>query len=341
MTVIYTVAGNGNQGYAGDGGKATDAEMDNPFHVDIDTSGRYIYFADCFNYRVRRVDLSLGTVENFAGTGKKGHSGDGTEALGANIDEIYAIQVDTDGSVYICQRFNPAIRKIDAKTGTITTVAGTGTSGSGKDGIPATESAMIEPNDCVLDGKGGLLIADVQEQKIRRLDLETGLIHTFAGTGEMVHSGDGGPATEAGIFGARAVCVDRNGNTYVCERGGNTIRRIDSNGIITTIAGTGEKGYTGDGEAAIDATFNGPKAIRCDNGGNILVVDTENHCIRVISITEGTIDTIGGGVEGPHGDGESALKAGMARPHGVVAGPDNQIYIADSENHRIRVINGN
>ena len=339
MNVIETIAGNGNQGYSGDGGNAIDAEMDNPFHVDI--SGEFLYFADCFNYRVRRVDLSLGTVENFAGTGEKGHSGDGSEALNANIDEIYAVQVDTHENVYICQRFNPAIRKIDSKTGTITTVAGTGKSGSGKDGIPATESSMIEPNDCVLDGKGGLLIADVQDQKIRRLDLETGLIHAFAGTGEMVHSGDGGPATEAGIFGARAICVDRNGNTYVCERGGNTIRRIDMNGIITTIAGTGEKGYTGDGEAAINATFNGPKAIRCDNDGNILVVDTENHCIRVISTTEGTIDTIGGGVEGPHGDGESALDAGMARPHGVVTGPDNKVYIADSENHRIRVIKSN
>jgi len=341
MTTIDSVAGNGNQGYSGDGGKAINAEMDNPFHVDIDATGRYLYFADCFNYRVRRIDLSQNTIENFAGTGIKGHSGDGGAALEAAIEEIYAIQVDNNGDVYICQRFNPTIRKIDAKTRTITTVAGTGQTGSGKDDIPATESPMIEPNDCVLDGRGGLLIADVQDQKIRRLDLTTGLIHAFAGTGEMEHSGDGEMATTASIFGARAVCVDKRGNTYLCERGGNTIRQIDTNGIITTIAGTGGKGYTGDGKPAITATLNGPKAIRCDNDGNIVVVDTENHSIRLISVNDGLINTIGGGVEGPHGDGKDPLKAGMARPHGVVVGPDNEIYIADSENHRIRIIKQN
>ena len=341
MSIIETIAGNGNQGYSGEGGKAVNAEMDNPFHVDIDTTRRYLYFADCFNYRVRRVDLSQGTIENFAGTGMKGHSGDGGAALEADIEEIYAIQVDKNGDVYICQRFNPAIRKIDGKTGIITTVAGTGHTGSGKDDIPATESAMIEPNDCVLDGKGGLLIADVQDQKIRRLDLETGLIHAFAGTGAMEHSGDGEKATTAGIFGARAVCVDKIGNTYLCERGGNTIRQIDASGIITTIAGTGDKGYTGDGNPSITATLNGPKAIRCDNDGNIIVVDTENHSLRLISITDGLIKTICGGVEGPHGDGSDPLKAGMARPHGVVVGPDNEIYIADSENHRVRMIRQN
>ena len=341
MTTIETIAGNGNQGYSGDGGKAINAEMDNPFHVDIDVTRRYLYFADCFNYRVRRIDLSQNTIENFAGTGIKGHSGDGGAALEAAIEEIYAIQVDTNGDVYICQRFNPTIRKIDAKTRTITTVAGTGQTGSGKDDIPATESSMIEPNDCVLDGRGGLLIADVQDQKIRRLDLTTGLIHAFAGTGEMEHSGDGGMATTASIFGARAICVDKRGNTYLCERGGNTIRQIDTNGIITTIAGTGGKGYTGDGKPAITATLNGPKAIRCDNDGNIVVVDTENHSIRLISVNDGLINTIGGGVEGPHGDGKDPLKAGMARPHGVVVGPDNEIYIADSENHRIRIIKQN
>jgi len=341
MTIIETIAGNGDQGYSGDGGKAVDAEMDNPFHVDIDISRRYLYFADCFNYRVRRIDLSRGTVENFAGTGVKGHSGDGGAALKANIDEIYAIQVDTDGDVYICQRFNPAIRKIDTKSGVITTVAGTGYPGSGKDGVLATKSAMIEPNDCALDGKGGLLIADVQDQKIRRLDLKTGLIHAFAGTGEMAHTGDGELAVNASIFGARAVCVDKRGNTYLCERGGNTIRQIDNRGIITTIAGTGDKGYTGDGNPAITATLNGPKAIRCDNDGNIVIVDTENHSIRLISIADDLINTIGGGVEGPHGDGSDPVKAGMARPHGVVVGPDNGIYIADSENHRIRIIKQN
>ena len=275
---------------------------------------------------------------NFAGNGVQGHSGDGGPAVEANIDEIYAIQVDQNNNVYICQRFNPSIRKIDSETGIISTIAGTGTPGSGIDGIEATKSEMIEPNDCVLDGHGGLLIADVQDQKIRRVDLETNIITTFAGTGKKEHSGDGGPAIEASIFGARAICVDRSNNTYICEREGNTLRKIDPSGIITTVGGTGEKGYSGDNGPATTALFNGPKAIRCDKHGNILVVDTENHCVRIVNAKNGTISTIAGGTEGPHGDGLNPLEAGMARPHGAISDNDGNIYVADSENHRVRII---
>lgn len=338
VAIIDTVVGTGQKGHTGDNGPALEATMDNPFHVALDSSEENLYFADCFNYTVRKVHLSTGIVTNFAGTGVQGHSGDGNLAIEANIDEIYAIQVDQSGNVYICQRFNPAIRKIDAETGIITTIAGTGVPGSGADGIQATKSEMIEPNDCVLDGKGGLLVADIQDQKIRRVDLQTGIIETFAGTGKKEHSGDGGPAIKAGIFGARAICVDLSGNTYVCEREGNTLRKIDINGTITTIAGTGEKGYSGDNGPANVALFNGPKAIRCDNDGNILVVDTENHSVRIVNTSNGTIHTIGGGVEGSHGDGSDPLEAGMARPHGAISDRDGNIYVADSENHRVRII---
>jgi DNA-binding beta-propeller fold protein YncE len=335
---ILTVVGDGNQGYSGDGGLSLRSQMDNPFHVELDPSGRFLYFADCFNFRIRKADLTTGIVENFAGTGNQGHSGDGGSALQADIDEIYAIQVDQNGDVYICQRFNPSIRKIDYATGIISTVAGTSIAGSGGDGIPANISPMIEPNDCVLDGKGGLLIADVQDQKVRLLDLQTGIISTFAGTGNKEHTGDGGPVAEAGIFEARAICVDKKGNTYICEREGNTIRRVDGNGVITTVAGTGETGYQGDGGPAAEALLNGPKAIRCDLDGNVLVVDTENHCIRLIDTSANTISTVAGGSEGPHGDGGPATDAGMARPHGVVAGLSGEFYVADSENHRVRMV---
>ncbi len=337
-TMISSVAGNGNQGYSGDGDLATDSTMDNPFHVEIDRAEQFLYFADCFNFRVRRVNLHTGIIENFAGVGTQGHSGDGGLAKLAEIDEIYAVQVDSNGDVYICQRFNPSIRKIDGSTGIITTVAGTGQPGSGDDNVIATESELMEPNDCVLDHQGALLIADVKDQKVRKLNLKTGLITTFAGTGVKEHTGDGGLASTAGIHGARAICVDSLGNTYICEREGNTVRRVDKSGTITTVAGTGEKGYTGDHGPSIEAEFNGPKAIRCDQFGNVIIVDTENHAVRIADVSTGKISTVAGGSVGPHGDGGDPLEAGLARPHGAITGRDGSMYIADSENHRIRLV---
>ncbi len=335
---ITTIAGSGEKGYAGDGGPAAQASMDNPFNVDIDLSGRFLYIADCFNYCIRRVDLENKVMSTVAGTGEAGYTGDGGLATEAKLDEIYAIQVDTNGDVYIVQRFSPSIRKIDVSTGRITTVAGDGTAGYGGDGGSAIRAQMREPNDCALDGQGGLLIADVQDHRIRRLDIQTGIITTFAGTGDKVHSGDGGAAIEAGLFGARAVCVDAQGVTYICEREGNSIRKVDADGTITTIAGTGQKGYTGDGGPAIEATFNGPKAMRCDAEGNIFVVDTENHAIRKIDAATGTVTTVAGGHLGPEGDGDDATKAGLARPHGVLVDSQGAFYIADSENHRVRLV---
>ena len=227
---------------------------------------------------------------------------------------------------------------IDKSTNKIRTIVGTGKPGSGEDGISATKSAMIEPNDCAIDNDGHLLIADVQDQRIRKFDTNTGIISTVAGTRVKEHTGDGGPAVHAGIFGARAVCTDKIGNIYICEREGNTIRKIDTDGIISTIAGTGERGYTGDGEDAKYALLNGPKAIRCDSDGNILVVDTENHALRIIYSENNIINTIAGGTLGSGGDGGPSTMAGLARPHGVVTDLSGITYIADSENHRIRTI---
>jgi streptogramin lyase len=205
---------------------------------------------------------------------------------------------------------------------------------------------LREPNDCCLDGKGGLLIADVGDWRIRRLDLKTGAIATFAGTGRPAGKkkidrnaiGDGGPAVRAVLVGARAVCVDGKGNTYVCERKGNAVRKIDAEGVVTTVAGTGAPGYDGDGGPARKATFRGPKGVRCDRQGNVYVVDTENHAIRKIDVRDGTVRTVAGGRRGPGGDAGDATKAGLDRPHGCVIGADGTLYIADSNNHRVRVV---
>ena len=203
---------------------------------------------------------------------------------------------------------------------------------------PRPRRVCENPTTVLLMAKGGLLIAEIQDQRVRRLDIQTRTITTFAGTGEKAHSGDGGQATEAGVFGARAVCTDGLGNAYVCEREGNSIRRIDQYGIITTVAGSGEKGYSGDGGPASHATFNGPKAIRCDREGSLLVADTENHAIGRIDASTQIITTVAGGRLDPEGDGGDAVEAGLARPHGVAIDRSGGFYIADSENHRVRLV---
>jgi sugar lactone lactonase YvrE len=150
----------------------------------------------------------------------------------------------------------------------------------------------------------------------------------------LTNKGDGGPATKAVVHGARAVCVDGKGNTYICEREGNSIRKVDAKGIITTLAGDTTKGK--DDGIGTKARFNGPKAIRCDAEGNVFVVDTENQSIRRIDAQTGAVTTVAGGRKGPEGDGGEALKAGMGRPHGLAIDSKGVLYIADSENHRIR-----
>ena len=334
---IQTVAGTGQKGYAGDGGPATSALLSEPFMCAFDTVGN-LYVAEATNHCVRRVDIHSGVITTVAGTGHEGYTGDGGPAIQATFHEPYSIQIDAIGDIYIVDRLNAVIRKIDAATGTISTVAGTGEPGYSGDGGPGNRAQLREPNDCYLDGKGGLLIADVKDQRVRRLDLTTGVISTFAGNGEKERTGDGRPAWQASFLGARAVCVDRRGNTYIAEREGNGVRVVDAIGVMGTLAGTGESGYEGDGGPASDATWGAPKGIRCDHQGNILVVDTENHAIRRIDATTRLVTTIAGGRLGGAGDDGPATEAAMDRPHGCDIDGQGNIYIADSNNHRVRVV---
>ena len=335
--VITTTAGTGDKGYRGDGGQAAAAHLSEPFMCVFDPAGN-LYIAEATNHCIRRVDRDSGVITTVAGTGEQGYSGDGGPATGATFNQPYSLQVDANGDIYIVDRLNFVIRNIDSVTGIVTTVAGTGEAGYGGDGGPGALAQFREPNDCFLDGSGGLLIADIQDQRIRRLDLATGIITTFAGNGAKERTGDGLPATEASILGARAVCLDPAGNTYIAEREGNGIRVVDRDGIMHTLAGTGEFGYDGDGGPAIAATWGAPKAIRCDHAGNLLVVDTENHAIRYIDAGSGLVTTIAGGRRGGEGDGGPATLAGLDRPHGLDLDSTGNIYIADSNNHRVRVV---
>lgn len=337
---IRTIVGTGEAGYSGDGGPAENATLREPFMCDFDAAGN-LYFCEARNHVVRRVDAANGVVTTVVGTGQDGYTGDGGPATEATLYEPYALAVEGGGTIYVVDRLNAAVRRIDAASGIITTIAGTGEPGYSGDGGPGNQAQLREPNDCFLDGKGGLLIADIQDQRIRRVDLASGIIDTFAGNGEKVRGGDGMPARQASILGARAVCMDGRGNTFIAEREGNGVRVVTAGGIMGTVAGAdAERGYSGDGGSALAATWGAPKALRCDAADNIIVVDTENHAIRRIDANTGIVTTIAGGQLGGHGDGGPATDAGLDRPHGCGISADGTIYIADSNNHRVRVVPG-
>lgn len=338
--VITTAVGTGRMGYEGDGGPAAKARLNSPFGVALDGDGN-LYLCDTFNHCVRRVEARTGVIRTVAGDGKAGFSGDGEPATKARMNEPYGLVLDREGNLYVADRLNRRVRRIDGKTGTITTLAGVGSKTFSGDGGPADRGGMVEPNGVALDpAQRRLFVADVADHRVRVVDLSSGMISTFAGTGQGKHDGDGGPARDASIFGARAVAVGADGTVYILERQGNALRAVDpKSGVITTTAGTGAKGYGGDGGPARAATFNGPKELALDPSGNVFLVDTENQAIRRIGARSGLIVTLAGdGTRGGRGDLGPATSAQLSRPHGVAVGPDGVIYVGDTENHRVRKI---
>jgi DNA-binding beta-propeller fold protein YncE len=338
--IITTAVGTGAKGYAGDGGPAARALLNGPFDVGFDGHGN-LYFSDTFNHCIRRVDARTGVITTCAGCGEAGYSGDGGPAGHARFNEPYGIAVDKAGNIYVADRHNHCVRRIDGNSGIVTTFAGNGSSGFGGDDGPASRAGMVEPNGLALDpAQNRLFIADVADHRVRVVDLASGIAWTFAGTGEPEHSGDGGPATAAGVYGARAVKVAADGSVYILERQGSTLRAVDPrSGIITTIAGTGDKAYGGDNGPALAASFNAPKELAIDHDGNLLIVDTENHAIRRVDLRTRTVATIAGsGRRGGDGDGGAARAAALDRPHGAAVAADGSIYIGDTNNHRIRKV---
>jgi DNA-binding beta-propeller fold protein YncE len=335
--IITTAVGTGERGFAGDGGPAARAVLNGPFDIGFDPGGN-LYFSDTFNHRIRRVDARTGIIATCAGSGEAGYAGDGGPATQAAFNEPYGIAVDRAGNIYVADRHNHCVRRIDAASGMVTSFAGNGSAGYAGDGGAAARAGLAEPNGLAFDpAQQRLFIADVADNRVRVVDLAMGTIATFAGTGEAAHTGDGGPAAAAGVFGARAVKAAADGTVYILERQGSSLRAVDPRtGVIATMAGTGARGYGGDGGPALAAVFDAPKELAIDPGGDLLIVDTENHAIRRVDIKSGTVETIAGGRKGSEGDGGPARAAGLGRPHGIAVGPDGAIYIGDTENHRIR-----
>jgi len=333
---VKTLAGIGKAGFSGDGGPGTAAALANPYGLAIGPDGA-LYICEVDNHRIRRLDLATQKVSTVAGNGQRGYSGDGGPALAASLNQPYEIRFDRDGNLFFVEMQNHLVRRVEAKTRIISTVAGTGVAGFFGDGGPATEAQLRQPHSISFDREGLLYIADIGNHRIRRVNLKTGAIETFAGTGERRPAPHGAPLEGAPLNGPRAIDFDSRGDMFLALREGNAVYRIDMRRkTLHHIAGAGAKGYTGDGGPARDALLSGPKGIAIAPDGGVYIADTESHTIRRIDLQSGIIETVAGAgsrADGPDGDPRSC---GLARPHGIFIDRRGIVYIGDSENHRVR-----
>jgi uncharacterized protein (TIGR03437 family) len=325
---IYTVAGNGTDGFSGDNGPATSAQLYYPYGVAVDPHGN-IYIADFANNRIRKV--SNGVITTVAGVGPVGSyggfGGDGGPATSAALGAPMGVAVDSAGNLYIADTSNSRIRKVS--NGVITTVAGNAAAGFSGDGGPATSASLSWPMGVAVDPVGDLYIADYSNQRIRKV--ANGVITTVAGGGTSL--GDNGPATSAQLYYPRGVAVDPAGNLYIADSGLDRVRKVSS-GVITTVAGNGTPGFSGDGGPATSAQLSSPSGVGVDAAGNLYIADTNNNRIRKVS--NGMITTVAGnGVAGPSGDGGPATSAWLSEPYGVAVDSAGNIYVADTGSSRI------
>jgi sugar lactone lactonase YvrE len=326
--IISTVAGNGTGGFSGDNGLATYASLNFPFGIAIDGQDN-IFIADNNNYRIRKVDTN-GFIITVAGTNSGGFSGDGNSATTARLNSPHGVCVDGAGNYFIADTFNYRIRKVNTN-GIITTVGGGG--GSLGDGGNATNATLSNPYGVAMDAAGNLYIADTGN-RVRKIDVN-GIITTFAGTNSSGFSGDGGPATNALLNNPMGVTEDSIGNVYIADYGNNRIRRVDTNGIITTIAGTNSSGFSGDGGPANMAQLYRPSHVACDTSGNLFIADSGNSRIRQID-ANGIITTIAGGGT-TLGDGGIATNANLA-PATLAFKSSGDLICSDTGHYLIRMI---
>lgn len=334
---ISTFAGTGKQGFSGDGGQATSAQIDNPFGLVRGPDGA-LWFCEYTGQRIRKVNAD-GTIQTMAGNGKKGYSGDGGPALEASFNLPHEIRFDKDGNYYIADMTNHAIRRVDGKTGVITTLAGTGQPGYSGDGGPANQAQLKQPHSIQFGPEGDLYICDIGNNVIRRVNLTSGKIETFAGTGKPGATPDGASIQGTPLKGPRSLDVDKDGNLWLATREGNQVLKFDlKTSTIHLIAGSGAKGFTGNGGPARDATLSGPKGIALDAEGNVWLADCESHSIRMVDVKTGKLELIAGTSEKGDGKDGDPLKCQMARPHGVFVDSDGSVFIGDSEAHRVRML---
>jgi DNA-binding beta-propeller fold protein YncE len=327
---VSTLIGTGTAGYS-------HKQVNNPYGLVIGRDGA-LYFCDLDNQRIRGLDLKTHEVIDIAGNGQRGYAGDGGTATAAALNMPHEIAFDRRGNMYIAERDNHVVRKVDGATRIISTLAGTGAAGFSGDGGPASRAELRQPHSIAIAQDGRVLICDVGNHRIRAVDLTTGVIDTIGGTGERLPTPDGAPLRGTPLNGPRTMVVDRDGTIYLALREGNALYRIAPNThTLHHLAGTGEQGYAGDGGPARQAKLAGPKGLALA-GGALYLADTENHVIRRVDLASGVITTVLG--TGARGDGpETApLECKLSRPHGLFASNARTLYVSDSESHRIRVL---
>jgi hypothetical protein len=356
---IVTAAGNGTRGYSGDGGPATAAELNTPALITPDAAGD-VYFADLENNVIRKLSAASGIITTVAGDGVLGFGGDGGPATSAELNYPSDIAFDPAGNLYIADQFNYAVRKVDAATGIISTVAGRGNCGSSYcgDGGPATEAELNVPNAVLVDVAGDLYISDSCNNVVRKVEAASGIINTAVGNGYGAgagcpaptggYSGDGGPATSAEMYEPYGLAFDSAGDLYIADGVNNVIRKVSAGtGIITTVAGNGfdagtfNGGYSGDNGPATAAEMYWPNAVAFDAAGNLYISDEQNNRIRMVSAATGIVTTVvGDGVQGYSGDGGPATSAELYNPTGIAFNGAGDLYLSDEQNFRIREVLG-
>ncbi len=333
---VTTIAGNGKETTVPVNGPATSTGISQPFGICTGPDGA-LYVCEVGSHVVRRVDLQSGTMTAIAGCGRKGYAGDGGAATSAELNEPYEVRFDSHGNMLFVEMQNHLVRKVDAKSGIISTLVGNGTAGFSGDGGPATAAQLNQPHSIVLDNDDRVYICDIRNHRIRIFDPATGIITTFAGTGTGLATPDNAALEGTPLNGPRALDFDGDHSLYLALREGNAIYRIDlQNRTLQHLAGTGKSGYSGDGGSGKSAQLSGPKGVSLSKTGDLYFADTESHTIRVLRMSSGIVETvIGDGTQGDGPDGDPK-HCRLNRPHGVFISADNWLYIGDSSNHRVR-----
>ncbi len=336
--IISTVAGGGKPGYNGDGIKATTAQLNENSGVAVDDSGN-VYIADSQNNRIRKVYKKNGKIATIAGTGEAGFRGDGGPATDAQLTYPICVRVDGSRNVYFSDAGNAAIRKIDATTGKISTLAGTGQEGFGGDSGKATNAYLHYPVGICIDKNGNLFIADQSNNVIRKIDAASGIITTVAGSHKAGRFGDGGPAKLAQLNNPTGVAVDNSGKIFIADFKNNLVRMVNENGIISTLIGTGDtlfNGFTGNADTM--HLFN-PAGVAVDSYGNLFIADAGNGVVReVLAGTKKVLPVTGTNNDGFNGDGGLATHAQVRYPFDIAIDKTNNVFIADLGNSRVRKI---